>query len=121
MKFISDQEIEIQKQITEQFIAADPSTILINRPHKVFTPDGGYTYENAASRDPQVVRVIAQTDNEEKRASDGTLVVSDLVVLGRDDFDCLIGDTFDWRFKKWRVVSIDSSPQYVRKAEAVLA
>lgn len=115
----SDKEIEIQKELTRHFIAADLFEIVFHRSVKVDTSDGGYRWEQMEPTTVQGVRIVPQIDKEEEQASDGTVVISDLVVIGEHNFSVQIGDIFEWQSGVWKVVSVDDSPRYVRKAEAI--
>ena len=114
----SDKEIQVQREITRHFIAADLFEIELHRSVKVNTSDGGYRWEEMTFIESQNVRVVPQIDKEEEQANDGTVIVSDLVVIGEYNFDVHIGDIFEWKSGVWKVVSVDDSPDYIKKAEA---
>jgi len=112
-------EFDAQVALTKEFINADSSSIDITRRTKTITDDGGYIWDTGVVGAAQNARILLSTDNSQVFASDGTLINSELVVLGMPDFDVVVGDTFSWDAKLWQVVSVDSKPAYLRKAEAV--
>mgnify|MGYP001211804078 FL=1 len=115
----SDKEIEIQREITRHFIAADLFEIVFHRSVKVETSDGGYRWEEMNATEVQNVRIVPQINKDEEQANDGTVVVSDLVVVGEYNFSVFIGDIFEWKSGIWKIVSVDDSPSYIQKAEAI--
>lgn len=113
-------EQEIQEELTANFIAADPIELILFRSEKVETEEGGYTKSAAEPLSAQTVRVVVSKDNDTQTAADGTIIVSDVVVIGMPTLDIKPGDTFvfGWSMNKYQVTAVDDVPTYERKAEA---
>lgn len=91
-------ELDMLTQQTQDYIAANPSTITFSRPSKASDGAGGTTTA-ATPVQPQVVRMIRQSESGsvESRNRDGEVVRPEWVLMAMPDADILEDDTFMWQ------------------------
>lgn len=96
---------DVEREQTKQFIAQNPTSLVLTR--NVHSPDnaGGYTF-TPTPLTPQTVRVIPQNRSVSaaRRNVSGEMVNPDYVVLCEWDADILPEDTFTYSGLKMEVI-----------------
>jgi len=105
---------------TLKFIEANPVYVTLHRFTRVADGAGGMKpdVENALSA--QRVRVVHQTRPMPRVTEDGRTVLVDKVIVGTDDLDAAIGDTFTYAGNKYQIINAFDEPGWHRRvAEAI--
>lgn len=114
----SNVETEMQRKQTKAYIAADPTTVILNRAETVPNGAGGFTHGAPSARSPQVCKFIAPSDTAtERQMLDGQMVQVDWVLLFEYDADVKRGDWFFQDGIKYEVVTVRHTGRYEVKAE----
>ena len=111
-------ELEVQRQLTEEFIAADSVQIALER--SVRTPDGagGYATADPVPLAEQQFRLIPQQDGATERlTADGKAVNPAYVLMGSYTADLQRWDEFELAGIRYQVVFINQNRQYEVKGE----
>lgn len=122
----ASREFQINVQNTLAFIAADPSTIRIQRDIETGDDAGGKVkVGNPINAYPEVVRMVPQgadnaTSNPITQTTNGSLDRPDFVLVGEPGLQLLRGDYFEWRGDTWRILSVRPSPAYETKADVAV-
>ena len=99
-------ELQIHRDNTAAFIAADPVTLLLRRKVKVPIADGGYSSSWVPLFDTEVFRLIPLSDiNPQVQTIDGVQLVTTYVLLGTWDADMKRGDRFTLNGADFQIVS----------------
>lgn len=89
-------ELQIQRDLTEWFIAANQSEIALTPVRKIADGAGGYHEQNMQARPPQEFRIIAMSYSQKPTITeDGVEREIDLTLLGKWDAQVQINDW--WR------------------------
>ena len=117
-----EQERYVQRRITDEFIAADPSTIVLIPRIATRTAAGGTAMVDGPARPPQVFKLILTSADTagasvELSTEDSTERRKDFILFGRYDAYVNIGDHWtDHNGEEWEVTSIMPSDGYCLKA-----
>lgn len=113
-------ELSIQTEITRNFIASDPTDLILQPKGKMPDGAGGFLNKPLAPREPQTFRLIPQSDKvPEKQTSDGTYAVPEYVILGLPSTAMKRYDRFVWDGSTWEIVQIHPSPEYEKKGDVI--
>jgi hypothetical protein len=87
------QELAVQRDLTEWFIAANPIWLRVTPVNKVRKPGGGTALVNLPDREPQRMRLISMSASQKpKITEDGIEREIDLTLLGSWDCQLDVGD-----------------------------
>jgi hypothetical protein len=119
---ISAIEYSVNVRMTQAFIAADATDIVIRpRTSRVSDGAGGWVNVPGSPLAPISVRLIPQTDRVPvATAVEGRRANPEMVLMAHPDADIQRYDTFDWGGKTWKVDFIHDKPEYELKADLVV-
>lgn len=114
-------EINTLRRQTNQYIAFNPTTVVLTREVRTEDGAGGYTTAGSTPLSPQVVRIIQQRESNatERRNRDGEVVRPSLVLLAAWDADVEVDDTFTWNGMRAEVVWV-TDMGYEKSCEVAL-
>lgn len=114
-------ELAAQKRITQRFIDADSSSIVLNRRTRTADGAGGYSYGAPAPLPAQVCKVISLMDAASvslRATEDGVMVSPAYVLVMMPGANVQRWDRFTMNGAEHEVVFVDDR-QYEIKAEVV--
>jgi hypothetical protein len=86
-------ELQLQRRLTKEFIAWDPSTIVLIPQVRERTGSGGTDWIDGEPREPQVFKLITMSDSTRPvRSADGVERIVDFTLLGEWDCEMQIYD-----------------------------
>lgn len=112
-------ELEVQRKLSAEFIAADAQTIVLQRPTR--TPDGagGTTVGTPVPVTAQVFRLLPQEDGATARTTaEGESATPEFMLMGYWNCDMDRFDEFTIDGRRFQIVYIDDR-QYEIKGEAI--
>lgn len=120
----SAEETFTDRQQVQEFIAAEPAVIALNRKPRVSTAAGGYTEGDETTLDPQQFRLVPfkrRLTHGAASGSGGEGRVASLpyVLVGAHDADVQIGDYFSYNGLDYEVLSIEPNRRVRTAAELV--
>lgn len=113
---VQEQEIAIQRDLTHQFIHADPTEITLQAHTRSRTSAGGWQRVAGATRAVQSVKVIIVDENADPVVTpDGVERRAEFILLCDYDAVVEVGDTFTMRGAQWEVIGmVPALPYEVR-------
>jgi hypothetical protein len=115
---IAQMELDIQRQLTKSFIAADVTNLVLVRQTKVPNGSGGYS-TTEVSLAAQAVRLIPQQDvTREVQTPDGSMVKPRYVLLGMHTLNVARWDKFTWQDSRYQVADVEPK-QYETKGDVI--
>lgn len=104
-------EVDIQRTLTRAFINTMPVTITLVPRVKVQKPAGGFTWQEQAARDPQVMRLIEPSTVNGIAPNpivtgDGVERRIEFTLLGAHDAIIGLYDVFEHAGHEWEVVQV---------------
>lgn len=111
-------ELETQRRLTADFIAADPTELTLIPSTRVRQPSGSWKAVEGPPRDPQLFKVITQADrNPPTLTVDGVERRADYVIVGPWDAELAPGDTWtDAEGRRYEVIELSDGYGYMTKA-----
>jgi hypothetical protein len=118
---IATPELNVQRNLTKLFIAADPQSIQIMRSTRTPNGSGGYVVgPPTAVGTPQTLRLIPLGDGATERYdANGKQVFPQYMLLGEYTADVQRWDTFTLDGARYQVVFVNQNKQYEIKAEVI--
>lgn len=114
---MTDIGLDLLRQQTLDFIALDPTPVVLKTTGVSRAPGGGYVKTNDVDRPEQTFKIIAQAANDgEVVANDGVDIQYDLILLGAHDCAFEIGDYWTHNGVKYVIRGILPTGSYQRKA-----
>jgi hypothetical protein len=111
-------ELEIQRDLTRSFIAADSLSLALTRTPKVSDGAGGLKNGTPATLTAQTLRLNPLQDAVQSRTTaDGKQVLPQYMLMGEYNADLDRGDTFTVDGRRYEVVFVLQNKQYQVKAE----
>ena len=102
----ADLELQINRDNTAMFIEADPVLLTLTWREKIDNGSGGFKYGPPQNRDPQVFRMIPQSDiMPDVQGPDGVTLTPTYVLLGKHDAVMGRWDRFTMNGVKFMIVS----------------
>lgn len=115
---IATAELEIQRQLTLAFIAADSRSIVLSRSTITANNSGGYKRGTPVPLAAQTMRLIPSQDGSiERLTADGVAVSPSYMLMGRWDADLQRWDRFMLDGTEYEVVFVNQNTQYETKGE----
>jgi hypothetical protein len=115
---IATAELELQRQLTLAFIAADSFSVTLMRSTLTANNSGGYKRSAPTPLAPQTMRLIPSQDGSiERLTADGVAVSPSYMLMGRWDADMRRWDRFTLGGAEYEVVFINQNTQYETKGE----
>lgn len=103
-------DLELNRQLTKQFIDALPTTITLTPRERVQTPAGGWIWQLGTPREPLVVSLLEQGTvsglPEPIRTEDGVERRVEFQLLAEWGAPVARGDVFIHSGKEWEVVDL---------------
>lgn len=109
-------ELDMQRNMTQWFIAAKPSTLVLTPRKRVRHTDGSWVRQAENPRLPQIMRVIEQAEPAVIVQEDGTQRKATYVLLGLWDALVSVGDTFVYAGDPIEVVKLNTDNGYEQRA-----
>lgn len=105
---------------TLQFIEANPTYVTLHRFSRIADGAGGMKPGTEEVLGAQYCRVVHQTRPMPRVTEDGRTVLIDKVIVGTDDLDVAVGDTFTYADRKYQVINAFDEPGWHRRvAESI--
>jgi hypothetical protein len=115
---IGTAELDIQRRITAEFIAADCNDIELLRRPQTSDGAGGFTWDTAAPVAVQSLRLIPSQDGAQPRlTADGVEVTPSYMLMGTYDASIQRFDEFTLAGRRYQVVFVNANAQYEVKGE----
>ncbi len=117
-------ELQIQRQLTLEYINTWPTDITLTPNARVRTADGGWKTQAQTPREPITVRLLeanaAQSTMRTPTPTQGGVArIVDVEILAPYDAAIEIGDTFDHDGAEYEVVGMMLDLEYEKRASAV--
>ena len=111
------QGVEVLREQTKQFIAEDPTSVVLSRNTKAEDGAGGSTF-TPAPLPSQVVKVAQRSESSsvERRTESGEVVRPGITLVCEWDADIQRGDTFEWEGLNVEIVWV-TALDYVKHGE----
>jgi len=117
---LTDAEAAIRQRLTAEFIAANPRTIVLQRPSRVDDGAGGSTDGAPTTVKSQVMRLVALNREVPSRTTvDGREVSPSYRLVAANDADLLPGDYWMDGPVKYEVVWVEPDRLDATRAEVV--
>lgn len=111
-------ERDIQRRLTEEFIAADIVILELSRPLKVTNGAGGFRKNGVQTVTSQRFRFIPSQDGATERLmADGRKVTPGYILMGEHSADMERFDEFELDGRRYQIVFINEKRDYETKGE----
>jgi hypothetical protein len=121
---MSQSQLDIQRRLTTAFIATRPVTVVLRPRNRVKTPTGGFVWQDAVARPPQVMRFCEPSTQLQEMpnpttAQDGVVREVQFMLLG--EWDSVIGtdDVFDHEGQSYQIVQVAVPNGWEQRASVV--
>lgn len=117
---IPEGEYNLQVAVTQAFINADPTTIVLTPRSRIGDGAGGFRITVGAPRPPATIRLIPVSDVvPEQMSSEGNYAAPTFRMLAMPDLEIDRYDRFSWRGHTWEITHISLKPEYEKKGDVI--
>jgi hypothetical protein len=117
---ISEAEHNLQVGLTQAFINADPTVVVLTPRSRVGDGAGGFRITVGAPKPPATIRLIPVSDAvPEQMSSEGNYASPTFRILAMPDLDMDRYDRFSWKGSTWEITHISLKPDYEKKGDVI--